>query len=280
MELHDAVTMFCTETFVDAFDSGITFRGKVNPFAEVSNSGPASQRRILETPVAEVIPTERVVISPAGEKFLVADVNIDFWRGTAVRYKYPILPVDVMGSVGTIGETLAGTQSDQHVYAYPYFVRRESDEEEQSDFFSGYEVSFTRQKDFERSSVLSLDGRYYRLKTDSWVDGAGFRVAQAVLLEDPMQTLSAVVNGTVYDSVTDSYTAASAVDVDCFVEPLRVDYEFVSPAFVDIKQGDKAISILKTDLTVKVNDAIGAFKVLSVRDKETWWTCHGRNING
>jgi hypothetical protein len=127
---------------------------------------------------------------------------------------------------------------------------------------------------------LTLEGKYYRLKTDTWADGAGFSVAQAILIENPLRTLSVVINGTAYNATTDSYVAGTPANVLCFVEPLREDYEFVSPAFESVKPGDKAISLLKAAATVKANDIVGDYKIVSVRDQGTWLTCHGRNIKG
>lgn len=276
MDLADVVEILCTETFADAFTPATTFMGKLNPFSEVANSGAASQRRILETPVSETIPANRVIVTPAGEKFIVADINIDFWNGTAIRYKYPILPVDTMGSVGTVEQTLSGTQSDKAVYAYPYFVRREVDEMESSDFLSGYEISFPKNKSFASGSILKFGTRYYRLKTETWADGAGFVVAQAVLLEDPLQVRTVSSHSPNYDPNTDSYPAVTKA-VLCFVEPLRQNYEFATPAFADIRAGDRAISILESAAVLKAGDSIETYQVISYRDLGTWRTYQCRN---
>lgn len=277
MRLRDAVTYFSTESFSDAFDEDTTFVGKVNPFAEVANSGVASQRRILETPREEVIPASHVVVSPSSEKFVVAASNYDFWDGSVVRHKYPMLPVEVMGAVGSIGETLSATQPDAEVYAYPYFVRREMHDEERSDYLSGFEIYMAPGKSFFRSNILKLDTDYYRFKTDSWRDGAGFTAIQAVKIESPIQTFGLLTDRSTYDPVTDTYGSFEVIGVECFVEDLMQDYEFVTPSFTKIEIGDKAISILKTSADVGVNTLIGEYIVLSVRDQGDWVTCQCRN---
>ncbi len=279
MELKDTVVLFSTEIFFDVFTPATTFQGKINPFSEVANSGTSSRRRILEVPPTVVIPTPRVIEAPSGEKHIVAEYNPDFWNGEEIRHKFPILPVTIMGAVGDIGTTLSSTQPDDEVYGYPYFVRREIDEEERSDYLSGYEVYFSKVKSFVRGDILKLGTDYYRLKTDTWIDGAGFSMAQAVKLESPIQVFSVASQTTVYDPVTDSYSPSSVPDITCFVEPLRQDYEFVTPSFTHIEAGDKAISTLKSAVTLKVQDFIGDYRILSIRDKGSWVTCQCRKLS-
>lgn len=279
MELKDVVTLFSTEIFYDVMNVDLPICGKVNPFSEVANSGASSQRRILETSTTQVIPTSRVVRGPADTMFIVADDNTDYWNGSAIRIKYPMLPVDVFGAVGSIGETLGSTQPDQAVYAYPYFVRREIDEDEMSDYFSGYEIYIPNVKTFSKGAILTLGSDHYRFKTDTWIDGAGFSVFQAVKLEDALQTFDVSVSGTTYNSVTDSYPQTTTSDVSCFVEPLQQDYEFVSPSFESVEVGDKAISMLKSVVDPSVSSQIGSYRVMAIRDFGTWVTCQCRNLS-
>lgn len=279
MELKDTVTLFSTEVFSDTFDPLITFLGKVNPFAEITNSGTSSQRRILETPTTEIIPSERVIEDYTGKKFLVADQNPDYWNSEIIRFKYSTLPVTTMGSVGDIGETLAAAQADQQVYVYPYFVRREVDEKEESDYLSGYELYFSKTKFFSRGVIGKFGSAYYRLKTDTWLDGAGFAIAQAVKLESPLQTFDVKSNSSNYDPATDTYTPLTVPDIACFVEPLVQDYDFISPSFNSIEVGDLAISVLKSAVALEAGDFIGDNRILSVRDLGDWVTCHCRYLS-
>lgn len=279
MLLGDTVKLFSTEVFTDVFNPGSTFVGKINPFSEVANSGASSQRRILETAPDVSIPSDRVIQAPSEEIFIVANFNTDYWSGSVIRNKYPILPVSVMGSVGSIGETITSAQSDTTTYAYPYFVRREIDEEEMSDYLSGYEVYFPSTKSFVRGSILKLDSTYFRLKTDTWVDGAGFAVSQCVKLEDPVQVMDIITGRTDksdYNPVTDTYDEDLPVSTTCFVEPLRQDYEFVSPSYEHIEPSDRVISVMKADATVGINTLIGDYRVISVRDRGTYVACQCR----
>ena len=280
MELHDAVTLFATETFVDVYASGTSFLGKINPFAEVTNSGSSSQRRILETPDGVTIPAQRVIRSPSGETFVVADSNVDYWDEHVIRYKYPVYPVDKVGAVGTIGQTLSSTQSDLSVYSYPFYIGREADAEEKSDYLSRFELYFSKAKEFSRGQILKLGTDYYRFKSDTTVDGAGFAVALAVRLESPVQVSTVKVGAATYNAATDTYAQTTHTGITCFVEPLTQDYEFVTPSFAKVEAGDLAISVLKSAVTVAVNDLIGTHKVLSIRDKSSYVTCQCRNLGG
>lgn len=49
MNLHQVTAKYMTETFIDPYGVGASFKGAIRPFAEVTNSGPSSRRRILET---------------------------------------------------------------------------------------------------------------------------------------------------------------------------------------------------------------------------------------
>jgi hypothetical protein len=280
MDLHSAVNLFSTETFTNAFDVDESFVGKLNPFAEVTNSGSASRRRILETPRDQVIPAERVAISPSGLNLIIADPNTDYWNGEVIRLKYPTYPVVSYGVVGSIGQILASSPYDEQVYSYPFYMGSEADIEERSDYLSRFELYFPKVNTYSRGEILLVGGEYFRLKSDTSVDGAGFGVALGVKLEDPVQSMTVVTKGTVYDAATDGYVEAPAVEVTCFIEPLDQEYEFVTPSFTSIEVGDKAISVLKTALSVSVNDRIGVYKILSVRDFSDYVVCQCRNMGG
>lgn len=279
MLLKDTVNHFSTELFYDAFDYNIKFKGKINPFAEVANSGASSQRRILETTIDVTIPLARIIEAPGGAKYIVAALNPDYWNGGVIRYKYPLLPVGVMGSVGTVGETLSDTQPDNAVYSYPYFVRREINEDERSDYLSGYELYFSQVKSFVTADILMLGSHYFRFKTDTWIDGAGFAIAQAIKLEAPIQVFDIQTGMDDYDPANDVYTGTPITDVTCFIEPLNQNYRFVTPSFTDIAEGDKAISVLKSDAALVINDRIGDYRVQSIRDYGTWVTCQCRRLS-
>jgi hypothetical protein len=278
MDLKDTVGFFSTEVFTDAFTPSTTFKGRMNPFAEATRSGSSSQRRILEVAPTVSIPPARIIISPSNLVFIVGASNHDYWNGEVIRHKFSTLPVEGQGSVGTIGEVLSDSYSDTTSYGVPYFARREPDAEGMSDFLSGYEVYLSQVKTFPRGHVIFLGGEYYRLRTDTFIDGAGFTVGQCIKLESPVQTFDINSERETYDEVSDSYNSIDVLGVTCFVEPLDKSYEFVTESFVKIEAGDKAISVLKSSATLGVNDLIGEYQVVAVGDHGTWVTCQCRRI--
>lgn len=280
MELHDTVELFSTETFTDAFNPATTLAGKLNPFAEVTTSGADSRRRILETPRDQIIPPLRVVVSPSGESLIVADSNTDYWNGEIIRFKYPTYPATSYGVVGNIGQIMSGTPHDTQAYAYTFCMGSEANINERSDYLSRFELYFPKVNVYTRGEILFMGGDYFRLKSDTSVDGAGFGVALGVKLESPLQSLDVITYGTTLDHATDSYTPTTTEDVACFVEPLNQEYEFVTPSFTKIEVGDKAISILKSALIVTVNDMIGVYRVLSIREFSDYVVCQCRNMGG
>jgi hypothetical protein len=279
MELKDTVTFFSSEVFTDAYNPYTTFMGKLNPFSEITNSGPDAQRRILETPVDVTIPEKRVITSPSGQTFIVAAKDIDFWKGASVRHKYPVLPITGRGYVGSIGNILNRSPADASVYGATHFSRRVMDDSQQSDYLSSFEVYFSSAKTFKRSQIYVVGGEAYRMKTDTWLDGAGFSVAQAVKLENPLRSYTIVYDKEVYDPATDSHPGLTLNEVLCFVEPLRQDYDFVTPSFSGIEEGDLSISLLDVATGVGVNDRIGDYRIISIRKTDDWVTCQCRHMS-
>jgi len=280
MRLQNTVKKYCTEKFYDWFAPNTEFYGKINPYAEVTNSGVSAMRRVLETLPEPLIPDSRVIVDVTGRIMIVGSRNIDYWQGEPIRYKYSTIPTTTLGSVGNIGAILEGTPSHLNVHGFPYFVRRELNDLQMSDHYSGYEIYVPKIFSFTRGNIyLVEDGTAYRYKTDTWIDGIGFCVGQAVKIEGALQSFDITTTGRDYDPVTDSYIETLVPDVACFVEPMSEDYDFVTPAFEEVKQGDKAISVLKSDVNVKVKDRIGPYIVVSVRDYGTWVTAHCRRTD-
>ncbi len=277
MRLRDTVKRFATEVYTDIFSTE-TFLGHIDPFEEVTNSGVSAHRRILEVIPSIIIPAGNVVKGPNGTNYIIASKNLDFWAGTEIRHKYPVIIPTGMGEVGDMGQILSGAGATQNVYTFPYFVRREIIEDDMADHLAGYELFFPPSFAFTRADILSMNGDYYRLHTDTFIDGAGFLVAQATKIENALQNFTVNSDKNVYDPVNDTYSSTPYSNVPCFVEYLRKSYEFVSPAFENIEPGDKSISVLKSEVpTVKTGNTFDDFRVVAVRDQGTWITAQCRN---
>ena len=279
MKLASTVTRFSTTEFRDAYSPTATFMGRIEPFNESKNPGVSSHRRVLEVAPTVVVPNTKVIVDAYSQTYIVGSRVLDYWRDTVIRHKYALIPTGVSGDLGDIGEILAGTPAETSVYAFPYFTRRESTSGDRSSNLSGYDLYFPDVYSLAAGDVFVSSGVYYRLDTDSALDGVGFLFAQVTKIESPIQSFDIKVSGTAYDPVTDSYSETTHAAIDCFVEPLIKDYEFVTPAFEKIEAGDKAISVLESDVAVESNDFIGGYRVLSTRDMGAWRICHCRFEN-
>jgi len=246
MKLSSTVKRFSTVEFHDAYSVTNTFMGRLDPYNESKGTGISAHRRILETTSDTTIPMTKTIEDENSQIYITGSRTLDYWKAEVIRHKYALIPVEVSGDFGDIGQILNGHPAESGVYAFPYATRRESIPEDQSDALNGYDIYFPPVYDLTAGTIFVVSDTYYRLITDGALDGVGFLYAAAVKLDSPGQTMDIEVSGTTYDPVTDSYSSSSYPAIDCFVEPLSKDYEFVTPAFEKIEAGDKAISMLKS----------------------------------
>jgi hypothetical protein len=126
--------------------------------------------------------------------------------------------------------------------------------------------------------VVYSGGNYYRFRQDTREDDIGFTVGESIKLRDPLGTATFQAAGTTYNPVADNLTPPAPITgVVTFSEHIILDYVHEALGFIPIAEGDKAISFLKSQVSsVKANDKIGTYKILSVDDRGTYWTIHGR----
>jgi len=259
--------------------------------------------RILDVASDVSVPNTRVIVDVNTRCYIVGKKNIDYWAGSTIRHKYMVIPTTTVGETGTIGQVLEGAMAETSVYCFVHFTRRNPITEERSDYLSSYDIYFPSifgyqdvpwdneelfltepawyptVNGFPAGNIFATGGNYYRLQTETHIDGAGFLAAQSLKIENPIQTFDIKKSSSSYDPVTDSYSSTTTSDVSCFVEVMLKDYDFVTPGFEDVKAGDKAISVLESDVEIEPNDFIGDYRVLSVRDMGTWRTAHCRYEN-
>lgn len=277
MKLSQLVNKFSTELFYAVEDLSHSIKGHLSPYAEITNSGVSSSRRILETPVSEVPPLSRTVITPDGGSIFLSLAHKDYWMGNLVRLKYSTIPVTFEGHSGTIGAVLDEDLSVSKLYCYPYFVRRELDTEERSDYLSGFEIYFPPNISLDRGTIITAGRTYYLLKTDTWLDGVGFSVSQAIKLENPVQEIEIVTeNENNFDPITETYTNNLPVNVKAFVMDMTDEYMFIHPSRIKPEIGDIAVSTVNTVYTLNVGDKLLDKTVLSVKDFGLYSTAHCR----
>lgn len=251
------------------------------PFTDSVRSGAATRRRIMSVDASVSIPTERTVTEASGQVYVIAVGNEDYFDGDIIRVKYPVLPVDVVYAIRSIGQILLGSGGETGVYAAPSYLRRVffDDDSENAGGFSVYLSSYYSVTAGE--IFHGADGRYYRSKENSRVEEIGFGVVEAVEVVDPITTVTVQhKSGTVLNPVTDDYVAATPItNVSVFVEQIKLDYQHEALGFVELKESDRAISFLKSIVaSIGVGDQVGDYLVKSVSDETTFWTVHGRKV--
>jgi hypothetical protein len=278
MDLRDVATAFDNEVFQDYFNQSVTFYGQVATFADSTRSGPATPRRIISVAPDVVIPAKKVIrMINSGRIYIIGILNEDYWFDGVIRKKYPMIPVETQGLIGSVGTHLAGTGYSTDVFLFMTYVRRVPLEEESSLFFAGHEVHFPACETVSTGDIIKFDDNYFLVKVAGAVDGAGFGMCEAVQLESPMTTVTYTKKTSPYDPVTDTYVSTVISGVTAFIEPTRFNFLFTYPSFEKIEPGDKSISILKSKVAaVRVGDLVDNRTVLGVRDLGTYWTLHCR----
>lgn len=273
-----AAERFDLELFQDYFDSSVSFYAQVRPFTESTRSGPASPRRVLSVASDIFIPSRRIIkMVSSGKIYVVGGENEDYWYDKVIRKEYPLIPADTQAVIGDVGAHLSGSGLSSDVFLFMSYVRRVPLEEESSLFFAGYEAYFSSVETIPNNNVIKFDEKYFRVKTPSSIDGAGFGLCEAVQLDNPVEVLDYTKKDAPYDPVTDSYDPTVVSDITVFIEPAQFNFLFVYPAFDRLRAGDKTISILKTTIPVaEAGDMVGTRKVVSVRDNGTYWSLHCR----
>jgi len=275
MNLRTAVERFTVETVTDPYGVGGTIKGHLSVFDDEKSSGGSTRRRILET-----LPTYAMFssncISHAGKTYIVGSPNYDFHRDVVIRAKYPAIPCDFTYKVATILQILAGTVTSTNTYASLDQTKVSVADSETSwpvVMFLGF---FQALESISKGQILLTGSTYYKIKSDPYLDGAGFKNAELLLLASPVQTVTYTqVSG--YNHVTETViNGASYPNTKVFSEDAYYCYEHTSERYTQLKPGDKNITF-KPSVTPKAGDTIGAYKILSVDTvADGSFSCHCR----
>ena len=114
------------------------------------------------------------------------------------------------------------------------------------------------------------------MQSDPHLDGALFQVAEALLLEAPLQTLS-YVKAAGYNPATDTITNGTTASVPAFVEDAYFCYDHTSERRALLKPGDKNITFNHTSAPA-ASDTIGGYKILSIDPLTGGYSCHCRRV--
>lgn len=274
MSLKEAAEFFNSNVFTDAFSTS-SFVGQLLPFPDSTRSGSSTKRRILDVAPEVVIPALRTVTSPSGQIYVIADGAEDLFRGSVIRKKYPVVPMEETATIRTVAEALAGTGGQTGIHIQSSYMRRNI-LEEQSDYLGTYVIYYSAAYTVPTGAIVIGDGKFYRTMTPGRTDDIGFGVVNAIELEAPLQTLGYKSLG-VYDGASDTTTDPAAYQVACVIESALFDFQHEALGYIKLVPGDKAISFLKTAVPVaRPGDTIGAYRIDSVTSNGTYWATHCR----
>ena len=276
MTLKDVARYADNVVFTDTYGSA-TFRGQILLFNDSTRSGPAAKRRILDVAPEVTIPTRRTITDSAGNIYLVSVPSYDYYNGTAIRAKYPIVPSEGVATVRTIGQVLANSGGTTDLHVDFSFLRRVVIEDKSS-FEQGFDVYFSRYNTINVGEIIVFGSKYYKARQDSRYDEVGFSAVEVVQIRSPLSTLTFQAKGSTYNASNDNYTPPAAISsVSTFIEYSHFDFEHAALGYTKVEPGDKAISFLKTAVTsVKSGDKIGNYNILNYVDNSTYWTTHAR----
>lgn len=278
MTLKEASRVFDNQKFTDTYGTD-SFYGQVLPFPDSVRSGSATMRRILDVSPSISIPEKFTITADTGQIYLVAASNSDYFQGELIRVKYPIMPTDLTFSLQTVGELLASSGGLSNIHMVPSYIRRVIFED-QADYSGGFILYHSSYYNISTGIIAKGNSRYYRIREQSRSDDIGFGVVEAVEVVDPESSVTVQQYGSTYVPATSTYAAADPITgVAIFTEHIDLNYIHESMGFVELKEGDKAISFLKSDVaTINVGDEVGDYRVEAIDEATDSWTVHGRPI--
>lgn len=274
MNLLKSIDRFTTDTFSDPFGTGGSLKGKLSVYDDEKSSGESTRRRLLET-----LPTYAMFssncVSLGGQAYIIGSPNYDFHKGTATRIKYPVIPCEAY-KLSSVLQILNGTIPVNNVYAALDQTKNSVADSETSFAVTVLTAFFQSLESVSKGQILSKGNSYYRVKSDAYVDGAGFKNAEIILLSSPVKSVTYTqISG--YDVITDAIVNGSSfANTAVFVEDAYYCYDHSSERFSQIKPGDKNITF-KPAVTPKAGDTVGGYKILSVDVlSDTSFSCHCR----
>ena len=136
----------------------------------------------------------------------------DYYRGNAVRVKYQIVPCS--GSFKVCSASQVITDSLPASVVYSSLRKIESSVVAVESPFSSIRVlaTFQNLESVAKGQILVTGSDYYRVMSDSYIDGAGFKVAEAILLNSPVGVVH-FYSSSGYDVTTDAIVANLVSDI-------------------------------------------------------------------
>lgn len=275
MNLVKTVKRFCTETVSDPYGIGSSIQGRFLVFDDAKSSGESSRRKLFETPPSFVMYSTNC-INYENETYIVGKPNYDYYKESLIRIKYSCIPSDQNFKIASILEILTNTVTSRVTYSHLEQTKNAVADSETSFAVSIFTAYLPELEDIIKGDILFSGSTYYRVKSDPWIDGAGFKNVEAILLDHPVETVVYTqISG--YDPITESVTNEAVFNnTKIFNEDAYYCYEHNSERYTKIKPGDRSITF-KPSVVPKTGDKIGGYKILSVDTLiDGSYSCHCR----
>lgn len=274
MNLCKSVDRYTTEIFTDPYGVGGSIKGKLSIFEDEKSSGVATRRRILETLPTYIMYSTNCVLHNE-IVYIVGTPSFDYYKDYIVRAKYVAIPCDSF-YVGTVKEILSVTYSEMPVYLFIDLSRLAVADSETTDAVNILTAYLPSLQDINKGDIVFNGFDFYKVRSHSVIDGAGFKNVELVQLENPVRIMNFVQKAG-YDVATDSIVNSTSVnDKTVFVEDAYYCYDRTSVRYNKLEPGDKNITV---DLGIipKAGDTIGEYKILSAElTSGGAYSCHCR----
>lgn len=273
MKLSRAAGMADTVTATDAYGTA-TFLCQYDPLSYSKIDGTSVKKRMVSATPSVLMPA-RGAITIDGQTYLVGHGAPDYWKNQRIRVNYVIQGADGLANLHSIDTALAST-TPTTAYAALAFSKYLPEVSDNSRMPPQYQVFLAGSETAPADSLVQLGGVWFLVK-QSYLSTSGLRVALANELAEPVfETVS--FGARTYDPITDGYTSSGTS-----VKILRVKwsehYLYLSKASETYERGDMQVFMLKAS-TPKPSDTLtlsdGVWRVLSVQDETTHWSCHVR----
>jgi hypothetical protein len=277
MKLANAAKLFDRLTCADAYSPLDTFNAQFDLFDDTKRDGLTAQRRILSTAPGVVLPA-RKTLGIDGEHWIVGELNKDFYKHSAIRYKYIMHQAEGLATVKTPEQTLAAAAGFS-AYAGRTWVKTSKEIEISSEMTNVYDLVFADSEAIAEDQFILLSGRWFLVR-GVYQSPGGFLMALSDELEEPALT-TANVNARVYQPVADTYTDAIAV-----VPAIRIRWQshfrYLQRAATKFKAGDIVLLVRKTDIVApeaghEVSVAGQNYLIAAVIDDGSVWALHLNN---
>lgn len=274
MKLSRAARMADTQVATDAYDPLTTFKCQFEPMSFAKIDGVAVKKRAINAAPTVTMPA-RGAIAIDGEIYLVGHGAPDYWKNQVIRQTFVIQGADGLAALSSISDAL-GNVTPVSAYAALVFSKYMPESADNSKYPPQYQIFVAGSENAPADSLIHLNGVYYLVK-QSYVSNSGLRIALSNELAEPCFETGSFGART-YDSATDSYSSTGSS-----VKIMRVKwsehYLYLSKASETYERGDMQVFMLKAS-TSKASDLLtlsdGVWRVLSVQDETTHWSCHVR----